>query len=225
MGSKLLPYSLQPPNTSKMSRVIETTVFTVNELTPEAFKKAHERYCNKGLGYDWWDFIFSDFTEIANILGIDIATLRNEPSIYFRGFCSQGDGACFAGDYAYAKGSVAKIKEYAPKDTVLHQIAIDLREVQRRYFYKVVASVSQPSGHYVHEKSVSIDVMHDTEAPYGGDRIKDADQKQVEKCLERLMQWLYKSLEKENEYLMSEEYFKQDAEANGWEFKENGKMI
>ena len=44
---------------------------------------------------DWCDFVYEDFKMICEILGIDL----DEQEPCFRGFCSQGDGASWAGKY------------------------------------------------------------------------------------------------------------------------------
>src|SRR3546814_12883100 len=78
---------------------------------------------------------------------------RQKPCIQFRGFWSQGDGASFEGRWHHAKGSVVKIKAYAPKDAELHDIAARLNAIQRRNFYQLYAIITQ-RGHYCHENPI-----------------------------------------------------------------------
>lgn len=65
-----------------------------------------EKHRNTNVEFDWWDSIYERFVEQLKEIGIEVETrpqkLRNgrtayEPEIFFSGFCSQGDGACFAG--------------------------------------------------------------------------------------------------------------------------------
>src|SRR3546814_2772659 len=49
---------------------------------------------------------------------------------------NQGDGACFEGNYSYARGASAAIRRYAPKDVELQRIADALGAIQRRNFYQ-----------------------------------------------------------------------------------------
>src|SRR3546814_10583608 len=63
----------------------------------------------------------------------------------------------------YAKGSVAKIKAYAPKDAELHDIAARLNAIQRRNFYQLYAIITQ-RGHYCHENTMQFDVRRDDAA-------------------------------------------------------------
>lgn len=55
---------------------------------------------------DWWDSVYEGFIEKVEELGYEVGTypmqthkkeLIELPAIYFSGFCSQGDGACFNG--------------------------------------------------------------------------------------------------------------------------------
>ena len=130
------------------------------------------------------------------------------PSIYFSGFASQGDGACFEGWYGYEKQSTRKIRDYAPQDSKLHAIADSLAQLQRRNFYRLRATIRH-TGHYCHRYSVSIDVTRDDDAsPSMGDI------EQLEELLRDLMLWLYKTLEAEHDYLTSDEAIIEALEAN-----------
>jgi len=126
---------------------------------------------------------------------------RAAPCIYFSGFWSQGDGACFEGHYAYARQASAKIRDYAPKDAVLHQIADALQAAQRSNFYRLRAEVRH-RGRYYHEYCMEIAVARDS-ATYqavtggAGDTVIEA--------LRDLARWLYRQLEPEYEYLSSDE--------------------
>ena len=90
--------------------------------------------------------VYEDAAQCGKILGIDLNTkpvklmgggTRYDPCIWFSGFASQGDGACFDGTYAYAKGAVKAIRAHAPEDKELHRIADELQAIQRRYFYRI----------------------------------------------------------------------------------------
>jgi hypothetical protein len=59
-------------------------------------------------GLDWWENVYSDFTEGMEGIGVNVAR------IYFSGFWSQGDGACFEGsieDWALFLPTLYKGKE------------------------------------------------------------------------------------------------------------------
>ena len=129
-----------------------------------------------------------------------------------------GNGACFEGSYSYTKGSVKAIKDYAPKDETLHRIALDLQYCQRQCFYRISAHVKH-SGHYYHSLCTNIDVIDDrTEwEPENAEGIRDA--------LRDFMHWMYKQLETQYWYLVSEEAIKEAIQANEYEFYEDGTMV
>ena len=123
-----------------MSEVIETTVYRLDELSDNAKEKARAWYREGGFDYDWYDAVYEDFQQIAEILGIDFKTRtvrlmgggsRQEPRIFFSGFWSQGDGASFEGSYSYRKNASAEIRSHAPQDMTLHGIADAFQAVQR----------------------------------------------------------------------------------------------
>ena len=110
-----------------MPRVIETTVYTIEELPEAARERARAWYRETCLDYEWYDFVYEDFQVICPLLGIVLRTspvrlngggTRERPHLWFRGFASQGDGASFEGSYAHAKGEARAIRAHAPKDTV-----------------------------------------------------------------------------------------------------------
>ena len=203
------------------------TLYQYSELSDTAKEKAREwlRDCNIREPFDH-DYQYEDFATIAGILGIEFKTrtvnlmngkTRREPCIWYSGFSSQGDGACFEGTYRYAPGASAKIREHAPQDAELHRIADELRDVQRRHFYKLYATVVH-TGHYYHSRSVSINVEH------GEDTYRDIGDasETVSEALRDLMDWLYKQLEAEYEYQLSDEAIAESIEANEYEFTEAG---
>lgn len=95
-----------------MPRNKVTEVFKYEELSDRAKEKAREWYTRDYPDSDWWDSCYEVFTEVCEIIGVELETkpvrlmgggTRREPMIFFRGFWSQGDGACFAGDYREAE--------------------------------------------------------------------------------------------------------------------------
>lgn len=207
-----------------MSAIIETTVYTLAELADTAKEKARAWYRRGNLDDDWWDTVTDDFTTICGILGVSLRTravklmgggTRDKPSIYFRGFSSQGDGACFEGRYAYAKASVPRIKAYAPKDETLQAIARRLEKTQKRNFFAIKAKIEH-RGHYYHEQSMLIDVHRD-----GAGMTADAED-DVAEALRDLARWLYRSLETEFDYLNSDEVVDEAIIVNDYTFTADG---
>lgn len=208
-------------------RTIETTVYQYDELSDRAKEKAREWYaqCVFEDSCDW-EFVYGDAAQVAEILGIDLrqkrVTLmggghRYDPCIYFSGFSSQGDGACFEGTYRYAKGAAKKIREHAPRDTELHRIADELQEIQRRNFYRLTASMSH-RGHCNHSGCMDVSV-EDSEDRYRD--VGDAEDA-VTQLMRDFADWIYSQLEAEYEYQTSDEAVEEAIRANEYEFDEDG---
>ncbi len=196
-------------------RIRETKLYHFNELSDEAKETAIEEF--HGINTDWLDwanYVIEDAKEIGRLMGIDI------DKVYYTGFWSKGDGACFEGNYMYKKGSVKAIIEYAPTDEELHRIVRELQSTQKKVFYQVKASVKQ-SGHYSHRFCTDFSV--DFESWFTG---KDYyNQKAEEVIIETLrdyMLWIYKRLEAEYDYQTTKEAIIETIEANKYEFTEDG---
>lgn len=194
-----------------MPRTVTHEVYKFAELSDKAKGKARDWYREGGLDYDWWDCIYSDFDMIAGILGFEVKDKQ------FSGFWSQGDGACFTGRYTYAKGACANIRAHAPLDRDLHAIADALYSVQRKAFYQLGATLTKSSHHYSHANTVSVEAWRNDDK-----EVADHQQDAIREATRDLMGWLYASLEKEYEYLNSDESVTDSIEANEYEFNENG---
>lgn len=190
-------------------RTVRTKIYKFKELSPEAKKKVIENSYDINTRYEWWDF--EDAKTIGNIFGIDI------DEIYFSGFSSQGDGACFVGSYGYAADCESKIKEYAPKDKTLHRIGKELADIQKEHNFSLTATVTHRDRHY-HAYSTDIEVLKD------GDYTGGEVERQLSEILRDFMNWIYKTLEAENDYLTSEEAIIETIEANDYEFTKDGKI-
>ena len=179
-------------------RTIETTAYKFNELSESAQQSAHEKY-----GFDDVDLSLtvSCFTELLEKIGF------SNIKIYYSGFWSQGDGASFTGQYTYKKGFLKAVKRDWG-NTELHAILDQLQAVQKDDNYTLTSDIYQ-RGHYVHENT-----MYDNH-----------DNDLLDNVWRSLAQWMYSTLEKAYEYQISFEVFSETAEANAWEFTENGEMV
>lgn len=168
------------------------------QLNQEVLEKY--RYINVE-DVEWWEHIFSDFEEDMSKHGVRV------DQIYFSGFWSQGDGACFEG---------------AIKDWRLYLLHLG-------YDDQTLATLAQDwwsctlhkRGNYCHYNSVLIDSdIHMGSNPYA----EDADplrhdawrfivngydflaiQDEMEANLRQHMKDLYRKLEKEYDYLVTDE--------------------
>jgi hypothetical protein len=192
-------------------RTIEMQAYKFSELSDTAKQKAINNCREWQTTHQWWEFVYDDAKEIGKIMGIDIKR------IYFSGFWSQGDGACFEGHYEYAKGAPKNVQQYAPMDAELHAIAQALQNIQRANFYQLRAGVKH-RGHYYHENCTDID-RNDYKEP-----TQDAEEL-ITECLRDFMRWVYSKLQKEYEWLTSDESVAEMIEANEYEFDENGNIF
>lgn len=208
-----------------MPEIAETTIFRFDELADDAKEEARSWYRRGGLDYDWHDTVLDDFRQIAEILGVRFKTrtialmgggVRRQPCIWFSGFYSQNDGACFEGRYEYAKSASTAIRAHAPRDRELHRIADALQAMQRRNFYQLYADIGHRGRHY-DQSSMQIAVRRDS----WRDLTSDAEDA-VDDALRDLAHWLYRQLEREYEYLNSDEMVDAAIRANLYTFTEDG---
>ena len=213
-----------------MPRIIETTVYTIDELSAAAKENARIWYRDQGLHDEWYDFVYEDFESICKILGIALETTpvrlygggtRDKPQICWSGFSAQGDGASFAGRYSYARGAAKAIRAHAPKDTELHRIADKLQAIQQKNFWQLNASIRQ-RGRYYHEYSMAIEVERDSPT---WQPMTDGAEDTVIETLRDLARWLYRQLRQEYEHQTSDTAVDEILSANDLTFTAEGKRF
>jgi hypothetical protein len=91
---------------------------------------------------EWWDAVYDDFKADMDKVGIDVHRM------YFSGFCSQGDGACF-------EGSVFSWEDFLPSLGHTSPALITLANTGWRF------SVEH-KGRYYHENSTRFDACLNT---------------------------------------------------------------
>lgn len=210
-----------------MAHIVETVVYAIEELSETAKESARTWYRDTCLDHEWYDAVFEDFETVCRLLGVTLRTspvrltgggTRASAHVFFRGFWSQGDGACFEGTLSHAGGASRAIRAHAPKDTELHRIADALQAVQRRNFYELLTDVRH-RGHYCHEHCMAIAVERDS--PTGQEMTDDAGDT-VAEALRDLARWLYRALEREYEYLTCDAAVDEAIAVNGWTFTSDG---
>ena len=202
-------------------------IYKFRELSEKAQEKALEKW------RETEDFSFhsqntiEDCCDIAEMFGLDIRQRKSRngknetiwnPSVYYSGFCSQGDGACFEGSYQYKKGALKAVKTEYPNDTELHKIVKNLQDLQKKYFYGISANTYH-SGHYYHENCMHVNVDHCEHD------INDEIEEGVTEILRDFACYIYKRLETEYEFVMSDEYIRESIENGDYEFYEDGAMV
>ena len=188
-------------------RTITKDVFKFDELS-EAAKDEARAWYREGSDFDA-DAVIEDFKTIIGLMGFyDI-------NVMYSGFSSQGDGACFTGRYAYAKGATQAVKEYAPLDAELLRIAKSLQAAQRAAFYKLNARISH-SGNYYHENSINVETCDERDEYRACYDLTDE--------VRHLSQWLYARLEAEYDYQNADSTVDENITCNDYEFYADGSI-
>ena len=173
-----------------------------------------DEHRNINIHHDWWDSVYTDFTEDMAAVGIDVWRM------YFSGFWSQGDGACFEGSLDNALTYL----DHHHKD----QFPM-IRKLMEVGGY--IGTDCKHSGRYYHEHCTHFSTDHDTfyrtvECPTEfQEQIVDAWDRELEDEVEAfekdvIEQWrtymrdLYRKLEAEHDYLTSDEAVWEAIEAN-----------
>lgn len=191
-------------------RIIKTPVYKFTELPPEAKEKAIEHCRNFNVDQDWHEFTFEGWCELLESYGFSGAT------IYFSGFWSQGDGACF--DCKYIDLPQA-FNAFAAENPVKHKNWI--LDYIDSYCSARIITVNH---HYSHEKTRRIESSIDRDLPRLNATVEKFFNWIEEKRLE-LCRKIYKSLEEDYNYLTSDESIIEAIEANEYEFTSEGELV
>ena len=191
---------------------IKRKLYIFDELEDDAKEKAREWYRGGNLDYEWHDCIYEDTKTIAELFGLDIT------KIYFSGFSSQGDGACFEGHYEYKKGSLKAVKDYAPQDSDLYEIVQNLQQLQSKHFYQLQADTKH-KGHYYHSMCTDITIY---DYNINGGWCREDTEESLSELLWDYMNWIYKRLDREYWWLQSDENVDENIICNEYEFLKDG---
>jgi len=191
------------------------TVYNFSELSEEAKEHVIETLHDINTDSNYWhDSTIDQFHSILNILGF------NYTKIYYSGFWSQGDGACFTCDsFNYQAGSIKELKKEYPQWVELHEFLDTFMAALKKYFYNIDIKLTH-SGMYYHENSVSTDITINRDGAW----ISDEGHELFEDILRDFMRLIYKSLEEEHDYLSSKESIIETIECNEYEFTAEGDM-
>lgn len=177
-----------------------------------------ERYRDINVNHDWWDCTYDYWKSRLERMGVDVE------DISFSGFWSQGDGASFTGRIQTAK--------YLKRFMRIH----GMRERYRAIYtladhLDMWVTITRSSSRYSHENTVTAEAQindphwidEDTEdlrealvlELYNEAMLywRDFD-KEVEETLRGYMHTIYRDLEKEYDYLTSDEAVAEAIEAN-----------
>ena len=194
----------------------QVNIFKFNELSDNAKESARQWWREGGLDSEWYEYTIDKTDNALEMIGF------NNIKISFSGFCSQGDGACFTGNYEYQKGALKDVKEEFPQWEALHELTEQLQLINRRYFYQLAFKLEH-SGRYSHENSVTVDYVERLD---GFEINGDVELFEELQCIVReFMQEIYIMLESEYDHLTSDEQVDEAITINEYEFDENGSTV
>lgn len=203
-------------------RILETKVYSFSELDEKAQQCAIDGWRESEAGDTFFaDCTLGEFAEtIAPCMGWTLSDSKgHRKAIYFSGFSSQGDGACFEGTWYPDDVNPDKIRSDMPEPELLRIVdgyaelakacAANLEEEEH-----AGASVRH-SGYYYHAGCTSFDT----------EGMTDGQEKELIELSRDLMNWLYRRLESEYDWHNSDENIRETIEANEYEFTAEGKML
>lgn len=157
-------------------------------------------------GHDWWDDVYESFKEDMNKLGIRV------DKMYFSGFASQGDGACFEGavddwktflEQGKFPGWELFLEAYNHEDHYCHFSVVQWGH----YYHEYCTSFTfEPEVNNPYDESTELVRYHAQEAFNAP--MRDEDNAFEEAFIEYFrehMRDLYIRLGEENDYLNSDE--------------------
>jgi hypothetical protein len=214
------------PLINRTMKTIEVKLYAFDELSEEAKETAIEKNYDINTDYEWWDSVYEDFSNLCGALGIDV----NLKKTYFNGFYNQGSGSSFNAEFRLMDLLQAieakKHIEYAPKDAPdLFHPDIDRRVLKLLgmddiHVYCRIKDTNR-------ESSVTVDVdIDDSRVIYDGNVDKELSKIEdyCQEIADELNHWLFKTLEKEYEYLTTNESIAETLRINEYEFTEDGEM-
>lgn len=196
--------------------------YTYGKLTKAAKEHAREVWRDQiihdgGNQFDD-DVEIEDAKAIGKLLGLDIE------NVYWSGFSSQGDGACFEGSWHAHNINIPELVEEWPTETKLHEMAYWLWAVKRQF--PNASFTVKHSGHYYHKRCTEFTVSIANDE---GDEYDTPESEQVNDGLMEMardfMDWIYKRLEAAYEYEMSDENIADILTGNEYEFTHSGDRI
>jgi hypothetical protein len=218
----------------------EEETYSFEELSPEAQEKALDNNRDLNIDYDGWeDGVTEDFKEDMKEIGIDDITIS------YTGFNSQGDGASFTSDDIDTRKLFDAIGIKSNK--ALNMEVDDERSGgENKEFYDLLDTmedigqvdrnrikpeeirvwIKRTSSHYYHYNTVEAEVEIWDE-PDGWEEpdtftVDLADQ--VTEYVRELCKDLYRKLEKEYDYLTSDESVKETLIDSDYKFDEKGNL-
>ena len=206
-------------------------VYSFSELSDEAKQRVIDDYAANVMNYEWWNF-FYDYWGKDQLPDMGY----EDAEIEFSGFGSQGDGASFTASVDVPKW----IKAHGMES----QFPV-IAEALNKEMADIGAGIYRYSGgHYVHQNTIGATVdasfYGEDDAELGEQDLLvfvpdisseafDAEVLELEQALTEdarsVSMDIYKDLEHEYDYQVSEEHVAEMSDANEWKYDEEGNMV
>lgn len=204
-------------------KTIQTQVFNYSELSDAAKAKARDWFREYDAGDTFGaDCVIDNAKETFAICGISI------DRVYYSGFWSQGDGACFEGTWRARDVKPGGIAAHMPADEELKRIASVFEEIAKEF---PDASFSvEHSGYYYHEHYADFSFSfpdNDDGTDWPENKRDEYTKKceQLEENAKDAMRWIYNALEEDYDWRNSDEQVAETIEANEYTFTAEGKQF
>jgi hypothetical protein len=220
----------------KDMKTIQVQAFEFDELSDAAKERARESYRRASEGDDFWsECVIDETVQQGELMGITFKErartsmsgkpLPGAPCIWWRGFSSQGDGACFEGTWRACDVKADKVADGwgdSPETTEIKRIAAEFDRIAKKY-PEASFSVTH-RGHYSHENCTEFDfsVAGDEETQISDGEIEGAEES-LKEAAKDFMRYIYRALEKEYEHQNSDEAVDENISANEYLFTEEGR--
>lgn len=219
------------------------TVYYFDELDDDAKERARQWYRAGSFNCEWWDSTYDYCKYFLALLGFDFKP--KTARIFFSGFSSYGDGACFhnvAWSAANCNPAEAR-KEFVISDkAVLDREGKEAQREVRRLIddaealtktYPELRGWVEHRGHYQHARCTDIHVDvdgSDFEEDEDGDTIipgqyENDYEEEFAEFARDCMRWVYYCLEREYEFLNSDYVVNENIRCNEYEFTKEGRIV
>lgn len=204
-------------------RIVSKTVYFYSELSEPAQANARDWYRRASDGDSFSaECVLDDAETIGGFFGLDMRQRKsrdknNNPvyaqSIYYSGFSSQGDGACFAATWRADSIDLAGLASHAPRDKELARIGAEFARIAA--IDPAASFRVKHKGHYSHERCTEFEFNE-------ANKLTDDMQRDLIEAARDFMRWIYRALEKDYEFQNSDESIIENIECNEYEFDIDG---
>lgn len=236
-------------------KTITLNLYEFDELSDAAKEKAREWYRRASEGDDFYsECVIDEAVEQGQLLGIEFKTdavrlhgggARQKPCIWWSGFSSQGDGACFEGTWRARDVKADKVADgwgEGPPTTEIKRIAAVFADIAKKFPHSSFTVTHR--GHYNHENCTefSFESGADDCDPDQLDRYRSAEddpedpdsmprdrmaqdfpEDLLKENAKDFMRWIYRRLEEAYTCEQSNECVDENIGANEYTFTEDGK--